>query len=354
MKLTDIVIRNLKHDEKQVIHFDNNLPNFGVRVSKRYKTFIVILGTNRTVKSIGRYPDMSLAEARKLAKKAIALHIPSKNSLSYQDAKKFFLKEAEQKNRAKTVYEYKRYLHAFDSKSRFEKLTRTEMNTHLHQYKHTPSQYNHALTAFRVFFNWGLREELIEKNPLQGLPKMTTKSRNRVLVPDELREIYHYEYKPFSDIVKLLILLGQRRSETTHIHSDWIQRDTITFPDSITKNRREHTIPFGGLARPFLEGDGNLFQTSNKTLFSGFGKAKRRMDNCITIPHWTLHDLRRTFASTHAMLGTPLHITELLLNHASGSISGVTAVYNRYQYLDEKREAVARYEMYLAEVLNID
>ena len=59
---------------------------------------------------------------------------------------------------------------------------------------------------------------------------------------------------------------------------------------------------------------------------------------------YTLHDLRRTFSTVHAKLGTPLHVTEKLLNHVSGSISGVAAVYNRHSYLEEMRESVESLE----------
>jgi len=50
-------------------------------------------------------------------------------------------------------------------------------------------------------------------------------------------------------------------------------------------------------------------------------------------------------------LGTQPHIVERLLNHASGRISGVAAVYNRYQYMDEMRAALERWESKLTRLL---
>ena len=67
---------------------------------------------------------------------------------------------------------------------------------------------------------------------------------------------------------------------------------------------------------------------------------------------YTLHDLRRTFATIHAKIGTPIHVTEKLLNHVSGTISGVAAVYNRHSYMDEMRTAVAEYDAYLEKLIN--
>jgi integrase len=94
------------------------------------------------------------------------------------------------------------------------------------------------------------------------------------------------------------------------------------------------------------------------TAVSGFGNAKRRLDAMMlatkraeisakadALPHWTLHDLRRTAATGMARLNFPPHVVDKVLNHVSGTIRGVAAVYNRFEYLDERRttlEAWAR------------
>lgn len=353
MKLTDIALRNLKPTDKQIIYFDEYLPNFGVRLSKRHKTYVVKVGKNRSVKSIGRYPDMTLADARRKAKRVLANYSSFDSPILYVEALDEFLEYCESKNRPETVRQYSNYLRACPFKKKVSDITRKEVLRHGGTHRDGSAAQRHVLVSLRVFFRWCLRKEYIEKNPIDGEIILPAPSRSRILAPEEIKLVYHYEDQPFSDIVKLLILLGQRRTETTLIHSDWLDSDTITFPKEVTKNKREHTIPFGELARSFLEGEGNLFENEIGTVFQGFGKAKKRLDSAVSIPHWTLHDLRRTFASTHAMLGTPLHITELLLNHASGSISGVTAVYNRYQYLDEKRDAVKRYEKYMRDILDL-
>jgi len=59
-----------------------------------------------------------------------------------------------------------------------------------------------------------------------------------------------------------------------------------------------------------------------------------------TVAPWCLHDMRRTAASGMARMGTPVHVIEAVLNHRSGAISGVAAIYNRHSYLPEKRHAV--------------
>jgi integrase len=53
-----------------------------------------------------------------------------------------------------------------------------------------------------------------------------------------------------------------------------------------------------------------------------------------------LHDLRRTAATAMARLNIPPHVVDRLLNHVSGQIRGVAAVYNRHAYIDERKGAI--------------
>ena len=88
------------------------------------------------------------------------------------------------------------------------------------------------------------------------------------------------------------------------------------------------------------------------TIFNGWSKPKVAFDKACPIAAWTLHDLRRTFATNLAALGTPIHVTEKLLNHISGTVSGVAAIYNRHAYLDEMRAAIDAWEKRLSVILS--
>jgi integrase len=87
------------------------------------------------------------------------------------------------------------------------------------------------------------------------------------------------------------------------------------------------------------------------TSFNGWPKCKQAFDARCAVTGWTLHDLRRTFATNLAALGIPPHITERLLNHVSGTISGVAAIYNKFQYVDEMRAAITAWETRLDSLL---
>ncbi len=80
---------------------------------------------------------------------------------------------------------------------------------------------------------------------------------------------------------------------------------------------------------------------------NGFSKSKPKIDTLADVHDWTLHDLRRTFASGLASLGVQLPVIERLLNHVSGSFGGIVGVYQRYDFMPEMREAIAKWEKYL-------
>jgi integrase len=184
-------------------------------------------------------------------------------------------------------------------------------------------------------------------------------SRSRILSDAELKLVWSRAEEagyPYGTIVQLLILTGQRRGEIVGLRRNWISKDTITFPAGFCKNKREHVIPLGAEARNIVQSisgtGGLLFPARGKTqtTFSGWSKAKREFDEALGFGDYTLHDLRRTYSSNLARLGVPIHVTERLLNHVSGTVSGVAAVYNRHSYAEEMKEAVAAHEVFLTKL----
>ncbi|MGZ9089359.1 MAG: site-specific integrase [Rhodoplanes sp.] len=166
----------------------------------------------------------------------------------------------------------------------------------------------------------------------------------------------------FGLLVRLCLLTGQRRGEIGALRWDYIDRRNklVTLPSSLTKNNREHTFPLGKQALAIIDalpqrGDYLFPGRNHQQAFQGWAKSKARLDQIVeanggVVSPWTLHDLRRTFATNLAALNTPPHIVERILNHASGTISGVAAIYNRHAYLDEMRAAVMAWENRLSEI----
>jgi integrase len=131
---------------------------------------------------------------------------------------------------------------------------------------------------------------------------------------------------PYGPLVRLLLLTGQRRAEVAEMRWSEIDFKTRawTLPKERAKNGVAHTVPLLPQAVEILEtlpriaGEDDLVFTSNgKTPVSGFSKAKARIDAVLPdLPHWTFHDLRRTFASGCAKLGVNLPVIEKLLIRA--------------------------------------
>lgn len=330
--LTDIAIQRLKPPESgQLKVWDTKLAGFGLVVGKRSKTFTVVYGAERINKSIGRYPELSLKDARTQAKSLLAKGIARGSRDSMPVAISDYYDDCAARVRPNTLREYKRHLNKAP-KRRLDNFGCSDIDV----------EDPHAVIAWKVFYNWCIKQGRTERNPFAHIP-VKHGSRERVLTVDEIKAIWAYEHQPFSDLLKLLFLTGQRRGQIWRLQPEWIGDDTIAFPADVMKGGIAHTIPLGKLSKKLV--------TQAPFTFNSWSKAKNRCDKHTEVADWTIHDLRRTMATIHASLGTPVHIVETLLAHKSGSISGVAAVYNRYDYMKEAKKAVEKYEKYIQTVV---
>jgi integrase len=362
--LTDTFIRRAPPG----VHWDGSLKGFGLRVGKNRKTFIVLVASGRR-KSLGVWPHCSLADARKLAREQIA-HKVLKRSFpvhtAWDDAKAQFLKECETRNRPRTVKDYRRLLtrHFPFGRQSVADITPRQILQRLAPL--SLAEKHHAYTAGRRFLRYCVQHHLIDRSPIESMAAVPTgRARTRVLTEDELRAVWKTARScttPFHAIVALLVLTGQRRGEIAALQWEWIKDDRIEFPSSITKNGRAHTIPLGPqtaaifLRMPRLMNNPYVFpalrqRSERTTVINGWGKPKARFDLECGITGWTLHDLRRTYSTIHAKLGTPQIVVEKLLNHVSGgTLSPIAAVYNVHRYEREMREAVLTFEHWLTKL----
>lgn len=369
MSLTDLQIKRLKAPDKgQKTYYDSALPGFGVRVSQGgTKTFVVLYGKDRRRRSLGHYPDLSLSEARLLAKQAqVDITLDEQHpkqqllKVSFDAARAKFLSDCEGRTKPRTVDEYRRLLHRhFDFKQDIGDLSRHDIASVIEGIKMKPSEQHHAFVAVRTMMNWCVKRGLLDLSPV---PPMTfrTRPRERILSNRELALVWNraegFGY-PYGSIVQLLVLTGQRKGEVVGLRRSWIADDRIVYPSEFVKNQRSHTIPLGKSTLNLLgslPGKTDLLFPSrfeDEKPFNGFSKCKAAFDQDLDLEPYTLHDLRRTFSSNMAKLGTPIHVTERILNHVSGTISGVAAVYNRHAYLDEMQQAFAVYEEYVSSIL---
>jgi integrase len=217
---------------------------------------------------------------------------------------------------------------------------------------------NRARAAMSAMFTWAMKEGLALNNPVVNTNKRDEKPRDRVLTDDELGLILrNLPNGHFGTIVKLLILTGQRANEIAALRWSEIdfKIDVINLPGERTKNGRPHAIPLAATARALLADmpvreDREFVFGMVDGPFAGWSVSKKALDAAVAgaagkaLPHWTIHDLRRSAATGMADIGVQPHIIEAVLNHVSGHKGGVAGIYNRSSYAKEKAEALARWD----------
>lgn len=238
---------------------------------------------------------------------------------------------------------------------------------------------NRTLAAVRKLFNWTLERDILAASPCAGVkPPAAETSRERVLSDDEIRWLWKacdaIGY-PFGPLVKLLLVTAQREEEVGRATYAELSlsgpEPSWLIPAARAKNGREQLVPLSPLAVQIIGGlrriaskPGYLFTTTGDTPVSGYSRAKRILDRemariaeeeagePVEIPSWTFHDLRRTAATGLQRLGQPIHVVEAILNHKSGTVRGVAAIYSRYAYGPEKAAALTAWARFLESLLS--
>ena len=422
-RLTDLGVERIKAPKSGRLEiWDALLPRFGLRVTANgRKSWVVMyrMGGRKAPKrrlTLGPYPALSLAAARKLAKGAFEQIAEGKNpeprSITPVDgqffpavAAEFIERYAKENNKG-----WKRQESDIQNELiplwKFKKITainRRDVIEVLDRVcdRASPVRANRVLALMRRLFNWCIERDILATSPAAGLkPPGKEVSRDRVLSDDELDYVWRafdaLGY-PFGAVGKLLLITAQRRDEVGHMR--WEDLDLVnamwTVPKERSKNGIANEVPLPSMALELLAALPK--QTDNPYVFpamkkhkspaklghaaadahkrsalqvaeaprpiSGYGRVKRCIDKLVNeyrkadgkpaMPPWWFHDLRRTAASSMARLGVAPHVIERVLNHISGSQSGVAGIYNRYGYLPEKKAALELWQQHLMESVGV-
>lgn len=217
----------------------------------------------------------------------------------------------------------------------------------------TPQAANSMRTRLSMVFRWAADRDMIPANPAVGI-RMPARAveRNRVLTGSELSAVWCATYEvaaTFGAFVRLLILLGQRRSETATMRWSHVVDKEWHIPH--TKQGRPHIVPLSDFVLAELRAlhpdgpDGFVFSTdSGKTHFSGYSKAKAELDRMSGVTGWRIHDLRRGCRSSLSRLGVPRHICKKIIGHADGKID---RIYDVFDALEERRAGLLRHEQFV-------
>jgi integrase len=384
IRLTKSAIDAIPTPKSDVVYWDVGCPGFGVKVTpKGRKVFIVLYrtggaGSRLRKYTIGPYGRVTLHQARVTGQKVFAAKLEGRDPAAekraarrrivadrVEDLLETFIAQRLSQNRSGG--EIARLLRreignswAGRSIHEISKRDVVEVVTAIEQ-RGTPIAANKALKATKTFLRWCVGRAVLDQSPAEGVPLPSKEvARDRVLDDNELAQVILAARKivgPYGGIVELLALTGQRREEVARLQ--WEELDLArrlwTLPKSRTKNAKAHLVHLSEQSMAVLTHADHrgpyVFSLLGTKPFPGFSRAKRQLDQLSGVTGWRLHDLRRTCVSGMARLGIAPHVADKILNHQSGTISGVAAVYQRHEFLAERQQALERWGIHISQIL---
>jgi integrase len=373
LKLTKSVIDALPIPAKDIVYWDTALPGFGLKVTpKGRKVFIVLYrtagaGSRLRKYTIGPYGRVTLHQGRTAAQRVFAARLDGRDPAaekrlahrriltdSVEALVETFIRDHVSKKRSGR--EISRILRreviaSLGSRSVHELTKRdiVDLVTAVSD-RGAPKAANKLLKVLKTFLRWCVGRAIIEISPAEGVPAPSRDvARDRVLTDDELARVILTAREigvAFGGIIELLALAGQRRQEVARLTGDELDlaNRVWTIPASRTKNGKPHFVHLSNQVLSVLMRMPRLgrfiFSNSGTKPFQAFSAAKRQLDALSGVSGWRLHDLRRTCVSGMARLGIPPHVADKILNHQAGTISGVAAVYQRHEFLAERKHAL--------------
>jgi integrase len=385
IKLTKGAIDALPTPSSDLIYWDAASPGFGVKVTPRGRKVFVVLyrtggaGSKLRKYTIGPYGRVTLHQARLAAQKVFAAKLEGRDlAAEKREARRRVVAD-----RVEDLLESFIAQHVSQNRSAGEisRLLRRELGTpwggrSIHEItkrdvvevisaieqRGAPSAANKALKSTKTFLRWCVGRAVIDQSPAEGVPLPAKEvARDKVLNDQELAQIVVAARQiggPYGGVVEFLALTGQRREEVARIKSDELDfaQRVWTLPKSRTKNGKEHVVHLSkqsiAVLKRVQKAEPFVFSVLGTGPFQEFSRAKRMLDQLSGVSQWRLHDLRRTCVSGMARLRIAPHVADKILNHQGGTISGVAAVYQRHDFLSERRQALDLWGAHLHRILN--
>jgi integrase len=374
---------------ERLVYWDRGLPGFGLRItSKGAKSWVAMYrvagkAVMETLAPMARVPKVD--DARALARVSMTKAAQGTNPVAEKRAAhsvasavaRFLAEHCDRNLRAATAKEWRRILEhdvaerwgdrpvAEITKGDVLELIADKAAQRLRPRKGEGAgagvQANRTLARLRTCCRWAVANDLISTDPTDGV-RMPVKEtpRDRVLSDDELVRYWTGSEQlgtPYEPIFKLMAVTAQREGEVAGMAWPEIDIDgrTWTIPAARTKNGREHLVHLNGLAVEVLEqvprrGD-RLFTGPNGASAPDFSRPKAKLAALMGVGDWVLHDLRRTATTGMAKLGIAPHVVDRVLNHVAGTIRGVAATYNRFEYLPERKAALETWGRYIEQLI---
>jgi integrase len=364
------------------VYWDAGLPGFGVKVTpKGRKVFLVMYrvagaGSRLRKYTIGPYGRITLPMGRAQAQKIFAARLDGRDPAEEKRQSRRRLVVDRVDDLVETFI--REHVAKIGTSRRITNLLRRDVIPHwgtksVHEIKkrdvsdlisliaqrNGPAAHR-LLKTLKTFFRWCIGRAVIDFSPAEGVSSPYREvSRDRVLTDKELAAVILAARQmppPYGRIVEFLAITGQRREEVAQLKWDELDAETRTWtiPGSRTKNKKAHIVHLSEPAWNVIQacsGGPYVFGTDGRKRFQRFGREKRALDNICEVVGWRHHDLRRTIVSGMARLGIPPHVADKILNHQAGTISGVAAVYQRHEFLAERKDALNRWGAHVEQIV---
>jgi integrase len=325
---------------------------------------------------LGRYPEMTLAEAReewRLARKRLAAgELPTGATNNTSGALSTILTQWletwRRDKRPNTIRAVERQISSYVLpawRSRdLQSIGKHDVLTLLDSIAHRGAvvQARRLYATLSSFFKWCAKRDLIASSPMSGIERKdlgSESSRERVLTDAEMSKLLDVcrganQYDPFLSATYLLALTGCRRDEIGNLRWDEINGDTIELPASRMKNGLPHDVPITSHIKAVLDQIPRVgpyvFTSNGKTAIKGWPAAKARIDAAAGVTGWQIRDLRRTMQTGLQRLGFAEDVIDATIAHVK---VGVKRVYMRHKYAAEKRAALEAWGEYLKVSINV-
>ena len=376
-RLTDTLVRSLKPRDKHYDLYDAALAGFGVRVATSGALSWVLMtrqhGRRKRV-TLGQYPAMSLAKAREAARTALSeirdgTFDQKQGSASFADAVEDWYTREQRARKSFQQVEQAMRLHVLPylGRHQLDQITKADLMRVIDRIADQGklTQANRVRAFVTRFFNWATERNFVKASPAAALPKPAKEvSRDRVLSRNELRSVWQAADQMgslFGRIVQLLILTAQRRDEVAGMR--WseldLERARWIIGKDRAKNGKAHIVHLSSQTLTILtklprrEDTDFIFTTTGTSAVSGFSKAKAALDAHSHVADWRIHDIRRTAATYMAdELRIASVVVDRILNHVSGSVRGVAAIYQRGEHLAEREAALDAWGLLVEDLVN--
>lgn len=322
----------------------------------------------RRVLGLGRYPQISLAEARRRAAAALlqatdgadpksARIVRAQRSvLTVNAALDKYLEHAVRENDRKTAADkasaFRHHVRPFLGARSLASVRRPDWLGVIDGLGDRPGMRRNLYVYLRHFLGWAVEREMIDTHPLAGVrPPRPVAARDRILTDDEIRFLWAVE-SDGGDLARLALLTAQRRGTLAAMRWDQVDeaRRVWTVPADTMKSGKLHEVPLCDTAlailseRPHLGGPHVFGIGTNGTRpYDGFSNGFPLLRGPAEpgLEPWRFHDLRRTSVTLAQRAGCPLDAIRALTQHKA---PGVIGVYARHAYAEEKRDVVERIE----------